>query len=162
MISSARSTKSGIQGDRRSQASLRVKPGVRLPLISSARGISNAEGSTQASQYGGAFVGGLQSSPSTYILTPQLAQLIFVDHTGAQSEVREDCKQLCDQVGIDWATLYQRELKDFASEGVQSKIQEVRFNHYNARRVRNLEMIENAIMSNGQIGAGSTISSARG
>lgn len=56
---------------------------------------------------------------------------------------------MCDQVGIDWATLYSRELKDFAAEGVQSKIQEVRFNHYNARRVRNLEMIENAILSNG-------------
>ena len=53
-------------------------------------------------------------------------------------DIREEAKLICAQIKIDPDSLVLRDLKSFQEDGILEKIQQVRFKHYNQRRMKHL------------------------
>ena len=79
-------------------------------------------------------------------LNPVTLQMIFVD-AGTQQDVRPDARELCEQLKIDPDVLRLREQRDFEKQDqgaatISKNMLEIRYRHYQSKRLKHLEEIE--------------------
>lgn len=74
--------------------------------------------------------------------------------------MRPDLLALSDQLKIDPETLILKDITHFKEEGVLERVQQIRFHHYNQKRMKHLEMIDRFFKQDG--GEGHSVTSARG
>ena len=72
-----------------------------------------------------------------------ISHIVFTDQE--QQHVREDVKKLCATLEIDHTALVQRNEKEFEDETTSNGIQDVRYLHYNNRRLKLLDVLNQKI-----------------
>ena len=108
-----------------------VTSDLKLPAIHSGRGRKSGVVSPLAA------LGGDHIS-STKVYT-KISYMVFSD--SEYQNVRADVKRVCLRLEIDPEHLPLKKFQDFAAEGVDEKIQAVRYNHYAHRRMKLLDIL---------------------
>ncbi|TNV71250.1 hypothetical protein FGO68_gene7277 [Halteria grandinella] len=85
--------------------------------------------------------GGGNRRPSEIGSRKRQIKLIFKD-VNTQQELTEDAQLICKQLALNPAHLKLKAYAEFAEQGISQTVQEVRYKHYNEKRLYNLTMIE--------------------
>jgi hypothetical protein len=109
----------------------RNKNSLRLPTLQTAGRSAIGDSQTLTSNRGAV----------AYMLPPQIAGLIFSDPE-TQQKVRGDLQVVCDQLKIEPESLTLKTQENFKEEAVPERVQIVRFHHYNQKRMKHLEIID--------------------
>ena len=75
-------------------------------------------------------------------MSTQTCHMIFNDHQ-TQQDVKEEIQMICQQLNIDPEFLPLKDLNSFKDPNISDRVQQVRFNHYNNRRMKYLKLLDN-------------------